>query len=206
MKIGIVLPNVPAYSETFFNNKIKGLQNHGYTILLLVNSNSDTTKTKNIKVAPDFSRNKIYNLFLSIKCFFQSILFNFSTTKKLFYLNKKDNFSIVDNLKNIISNSHILSQKVDWLHFGFGTMAIGRENVAQAIGAKMAVSFRGFDHYVYPIKHKNCYKKLFSKEVKYHVLSSGMKDSLVLQNVNSDKIIKITPAIDINLFNFKTSN
>lgn len=206
MKIGIVLPNVPAYSETFFNNKIKGLQNHGYTILLLVNSNSDTTKTKNIKVAPDFSRNKMYNLFLSIKCFFQSILFNFSTTKKLFYLNKKDNFSIVDNLKNIISNSHILSQKVDWLHFGFGTMAIGRENVAQAIGAKMAVSFRGFDHYVYPIKHKNCYKKLFSKEVKYHVLSSGMKDSLVLQNVNSDKIIKITPAIDINLFNFKTTN
>jgi glycosyltransferase involved in cell wall biosynthesis len=206
MTIGIVLPNTPAYSETFFNNKIKGLQNHGYTILLFVNSNSKSTNIKNINVAPNLSRNKIVTFLVSFKCFLQCVLFHFSATKKIFLLNKKDNFSIVDNLKNIVSNSHILSQKLDWLHFGYGTMAIGRENVAQAIGAKMAVSFRGFDHYVYPIKHKNCYKKLFSKEVKYHILSSGMKDSLVQQNVNSDKIIKITPAIDLNLFDSKTTN
>jgi glycosyltransferase involved in cell wall biosynthesis len=206
MKIGIVLPNVPAYSETFFNNKIKGLENYGYKTILFVNSNSGNSNFKNLKVAPNFSRNKIYNLFLSIKYFFQSILFHFPATKKLFLLNKKDNFSIIDNLKNIISNSHILSQKVDWLHFGYGTMAIGRENVAQAIGAKMAVSFRGFDHYVFPVKNKKCYDLLFSKNVKYHVLSSGMKDSLVLQKINSDKIIKITPAIDINLFDSKTTN
>lgn len=209
MTIGIVLPNTPGYSETFFNNKIKGLENYGYKIILFVNSNSGNSNFKNLIVAPNFSKNKIYNLFLSIKCLFQCVFFHFSATKKIFLLNKKDNFSIIDNLKNIISNSHILSQKVDWLHFGYGTMAIGRENVAQAIGAKMAVSFRGFDHYVYPIKHKNCYKKLFSKEVKYHILSSGMKDSLVQQNVNSDKIIKITPAIDCNLFDsqqFKESN
>ena len=201
MKIGLVLPNVPAYSETFFNNKIKGLQNHGYTILLFVNSNSDNTNIKNIKVAPNLSRNKIFTILVSFKSFLQCVFFHFLPTKKLFLLNKKDNFSFIANIKNIISNSHILSQKVDWLHFGFGTMALQRENVAQAIGAKMAVSFRGFDIAIYPIKNVNCYNTVWKKVNKIHVISDDIKD-LVIKNgyIENNKIVKITPAIDIKLF------
>ena len=49
-------------------------------------------------------------------------------------------------IKKIILNLHIINEKkTDWLHFGFATQAIGRENIAKAIGAKMAVSLRGFD-------------------------------------------------------------
>jgi colanic acid/amylovoran biosynthesis glycosyltransferase len=89
---------------------------------------------------------------------------------------------------------------LDWLHFGFGTLALGRENLAQAIGAKMAVSFRGYDYYVYPIKNLHCYSKLFSKVVQYHVLSESMKKGLMQQGVSEDVIFKITPAIDSNQF------
>jgi len=32
--IGLVLPNTPAYSETFFNSKIKGLQENGCEVIL----------------------------------------------------------------------------------------------------------------------------------------------------------------------------
>ena len=38
MKIGIVLSSTPAYSETFFNSKIKGLQKNGFEVVLFVNS------------------------------------------------------------------------------------------------------------------------------------------------------------------------
>lgn len=99
-----------------------------------------------------------------------------------------------------MANNFILSQKLDWLHFGFGTMAIGRENVAQAIDAKMAVSFRGFDHYIYPVKNPNCYATLFSKNVKYHVLSEGMRMALENKGILKTEIKVITPAIDVNLF------
>jgi colanic acid/amylovoran biosynthesis glycosyltransferase len=83
-------------------------------------------------------------------------------------------------------------------------MALEKENLAQAIGAKMAVSFRGFDYYVYPLKHPHCYRKLFSKAARYHVLSESMKEGLVRQGISENKILKITPAIDIN--QFRTSN
>lgn len=207
MTIGIVLPNTPGYSETFFNNKIKGLESYGYKIILFVNSNSGNSNFKNLKVAPNFSNNKILNLLLSFKCLFQSVLIHFSVTKKLFSLNKKDNLSFANNIKNIIINSHILSQKVDWLHFGFGTMAVDRENVAHAIGAKMAVSFRGFDIAIYPIKHNNCYDKLWKKVDKIHVISNDIED-LVFKNgfKNKDKIVKITPSINASFFSSSIIN
>jgi len=37
MKIGLVLSNTPAKSETFFNSKIKGLQESGYEVVLFAN-------------------------------------------------------------------------------------------------------------------------------------------------------------------------
>lgn len=201
MKIGLVLPNLPEYSETFFNAKIIGLQQKGFEIVLLVNSNFVQTDLKcKIINAPNLS-GAVFSK--SMKSFFyliQLFLFNFASTKKLFILNQIDEFSLANNLKNCVINSHILNQKFDWLHFEFGTMALGRENVAKAIDAKMAVSFRGFDHYVYPEKHQNCYKYLFSKNVKYHVLSNAMKIDLEKNKNFTSEVIKITPAINSSFY------
>ena len=201
MKIGIVLPSAPGYSETFFTSKIKGLQTNGFEVILFVNNFSTKTALNcTIISAPKFSRNKVKNSFLSLYYLMKTVLFSYKSVLKLYKLDKNDNLSFSKCLKSIVINSHILSQKLDWLHFGFGTMALDRENVAEAIGAKMAVSFRGFDHYVYPIKNKECYKLLFSKKVKYHVLSEGMKNDLISKSIPIDKIIKITPAINTELF------
>ncbi|WP_339887761.1 glycosyltransferase family 4 protein [uncultured Flavobacterium sp.] len=201
MRIGIVLPSVPSYSETFFSSKIKGLHASGFEVFLFVNNFSQTT-TLNCKTitAPKFSKNKMKNTFIGAFYLLKTVLFYYKKTQNLYRLDKKDGLSFSKRIKSIIINSHIVSQKLDWLHFGFGTMAIGRENTAEAIGAKMAVSFRGFDHYVYPIKHKDCYKLLFSKKVKYHVLSNGMKNDLIIKTILNEKIIKITPAINVQLF------
>jgi glycosyltransferase involved in cell wall biosynthesis len=206
MKIGIVLPSVPGYSETFFTSKIKGLQTNGFEVLLFVNNFSSKTPLNcSIIQSPTFSNSKIKNSFISLYFLLKTVFFNFKNAQKLYDLDKKDGLVFAQRVKNIIINSHILSQKLDWLHFGFGTMVIHRENVAEAIGAKMAVSFRGFDHYVYPIKNKRCYELLFSKNVNYHVLSEGMKNDLVKQLLPIEKITKITPAIDTALFSSKSS-
>src|SRR5690554_7538061 len=80
-------------------------------------------------------------------------------------------------------------------------MAIGSETVAQAIGAKMGVSFRGFDMGTYPIKNPGCYDVLWKYADQVHTNSNdlwaaakrfGMPDSISVQ--------KITPAIDVALF------
>lgn len=206
MRIGLVLPAVPGYSETFFVNKIKGLQSHGHEVILFVNGVGTKKMFENATViaAPQLSGNPMFLLQIGYS-FLRLVLFHFKTVLAFYRLEQKDRSSFFSILKRMLSNSHLLRARLDWLHFGFGTMALEKENIAQAIGAKMAVSFRGFDYYVYPLKHPDCYQKLFSKPVRYHVLSERMKEGLVRQGMSENKILKITPAIDINQFSFSNN-
>jgi glycosyltransferase involved in cell wall biosynthesis len=195
MRIGLVLPAVPAYSETFFVNKIKGLQSHGHEVILFVNAQTQLASFEGAAVQSMTSLSKN-----PIKAITVIFALTFKAVQRFYRLEQKDGSSFFLMLKRILINSHLLSQKLDWLHFGFGTMALDRENTAKAIGAKMAVSFRGYDHYVYPLKNKDCYAKLFSKEARYHVLSEGMKKTLLQKGILPGQIAKITPAIDRTLF------
>lgn len=203
MKIGLVLPNIPTYSETFFRNKILGLQQNGHEVILFVNNSKSQNDYSNCKVikAPNLGGNK---LSIVVNSFFQFLKVVFLNPKKsweLYRLNKNDGLSSSQNIKQVIANQFLLSQKLDWLHFGFGTMALGRENIPQVIRAKMAVSFRGFDIGIYLLKNPDCYNKLWLKVDKIHVISEDIKE-LVLKNGFKDKIkiIKITPAIDCFFF------
>lgn len=205
MRIGLVLPAVPAYSETFFVNKIKGLQSHGHEVVLFIHTNTPQSSFEGakIRVTPKWSGKSIPGL-LKAACSLFLVLFHLKTVLRFYCLERKDGISVFTIVKRIAANTHLLSAKLDWLHFGFGTMALERENIAQSIQAEMAVSFRGFDYYVYPVKTPGCYKKLFSKKVAYHVLSEGMKKGLIMQDVPADTITKITPAIDVSKFSAAT--
>jgi glycosyltransferase involved in cell wall biosynthesis len=203
IKIGLVLPAIPGYSETFFRSKIKGLIANNFDVIVFVNKGKKNMDLPcEIVYQPDFSKPK---LILSIFIFSKNILLNLSKSKKLFEINRNYNHSIKKSIKNVILNSHYLNHNLDWLHFGFGTMAIGRENVAKAINAKMAVSFRGFDIGIYPLKHKNCYDLLWEKVDKIHVISDDIKQLAIKNGCNAEhKINKITPAIDTNSFSTTT--
>lgn len=203
MKIGLVLPSTPGYSETFFRNKILGLQQNGIKVILFVNDYKSDEYFLNCKVikAPRLVGNKfkvVLNIFMQV---LKMVLVSPRNSLKLFILNKKDKLSTTQNVKQVIANQFLLTEKLDWIHFGFGTMALGRENVAQTIGAKMAVSFRGFDIGIYPLKHPNCYKSMFQKVNKIHVISDDLANLLYQEGLSEyKKIVKITPAIDTHFF------
>lgn len=204
MRIGIVLPSVPAYSETFFINKIKGLEKSGFSVVVLTNNSSKVAShTLRIKVAPKLKGNKFIITLTSIYILFISFLFNFRRSKNLYLCDKKDSVRFSQRIKNIISNYHILTEDLDWLHFGFGTTVFNKENVAKVIGAKMAISFRGFDIGVYPLKNPNCYLKIWKKIDRIHVISDDIEDLVYKNGFDEEsKIIKITPAIDKSFFNY----
>ncbi|WP_396182955.1 glycosyltransferase family 4 protein [Flavobacterium sp.] len=198
-KIGLVLPNVPAYSETFFTSMIKGLQKNGFEVILFVGGKpSNSFVLTKVVSAPDFSVR--LKLIVEMLIIIRTLLSNLKKAICLFSLSRKDGATALDSIRIVLINNHFLPYKLEWLHFGFGTMALQRENVAQAINAKMAVSFRGFDLYIYPTKHINCYQKLFSKKVRYHVLSNEMKVTLIENGISDQFIFKITPAIDFESF------
>ena len=205
MKIGIVLSNTPAYSETFFNSKIKGLQKNGFEVVLFVNSKDTHYDLFTVKEQVQFKTFFILVDFLkSLRLLFTEL----SSILKFIFLERKDNVSFKIILKKLILNQHILQESnVDWLHFGFATQAIGRENIAKAIGAKMAVSLRGFDIGIYPLKNPKCYDLLWLNINKLHIISD---DLLNLAYANGFKknvpYQKITPAIDTSFFINKSSN
>ena len=208
MTIGLVLPSVPGYSETFFRNKIIGLQQNGVEVILFVNNPKETSDLCKVYNAPQLSRHKMLTFFNSAKALLKAVVIHPKRSLKFYRLERKDKRPFVHIIKSLIANQFILSKKLDWLHYGFGTMALDRENIATAIGAKMAVSFRGFDYYVYPKKYIGCYHFLYSKNVTYHVLSDEMKKGLLENGILEHKIMKITPAIDLKFFksNSKENN
>ena len=196
MKIGLVIPSTPGYSETFFNSKIKGLKEKGFDVMLFTQIvHSDFNLCPVVK-SPNVNANLIRRVFGSVGTGLK-LLIHLRTVSRYYKLLRKQKFSTNTILKRIYLNSHILTKKLDWLHFGFTTQAIGSEYVAKAMRAKMAVSFRGFDINVYPLKHKSCYDRIWQTVDKVHSISEYLVDKAVRLGMDSTTPYTIiTPAVD----------
>lgn len=200
MIIGLVLASAPGYSETFFRSKIQGLQDSGNQVLLFSGDNSENFKLCPVILFPKQYKNSVKQVAMLIWVYLGLLPHN-KTVFKFIKLERHDGVSWIRIFKGLYSYAPVFKTDLDWLHFGFGTLAIGGENLAAAKHAKMAVSFRGFDIGVYPIKHPNCYKRLWDKVSKIHVISDDIAD-LVYKHGFKDQalIVKITPAIDSQYF------
>ncbi len=207
-RIGLVLSAVPGYSETFFRNKISGLQRDGFEVVLFVDYKkpNDSDFGCPVVAAHNLGRGLLKTLWYIFVAILKSVFSHPKRSFRLYQLNKSDGIGFKANVKQLILNQFLLTQSVDWLHFGFGMLAVNRENVAEALSAKMAVSFRGYDLYLSPLKHPNCYQLLFEKTVRYHVLSQEMKTDLIREGNSDSAIFVITPAIDVRFFKSESKN
>ena len=202
MRIGIVLFNSPGYTETFFRSKIKGLQENGIEVRLFCYNKRDDFELCPVVESPKVSQNPILQTWRFIKEFVVLIP-HYSNVVRFVKLERNEGTDWIPLIKKIYLNTQLLKAELDWLHFGFATMALGSETVAKAIGARMAVSFRGFDMTVYPIKNPDCYKLLWNYVDKIHTISIALL-TLARKYGMPENIpfAKITPAIDISLFQF----
>ncbi|WP_405569761.1 glycosyltransferase family 4 protein [Winogradskyella sp. Asnod2-B02-A] len=201
MIIGLVLSNTPNYSETFFINKIKGLQNDGNTVILFVNEKRGNFSLCKVNTMPRVYKSVFLMLFQYVFVIV-TLLPHFKSVWRFIKLEKSSGSSNKKLLKLLFINSHILKARLDWLHFGFASQTIGSELVAKAIGAKMAVSFRGFDINEFPKKHKDCYLKLWKNVDKVHSISQYLVDEAY--KLGLDKripVVIISPAVDMRFIN-----
>src|SRR5690554_4383282 len=115
MKIGLVLPNLPAYSETFFRNKILGLQQNGHQVILFVNNSDSKNEYLNCNVvkAPKLNGNKLFVFWNSFLQLLKAAFINPIKSYRLYKLNKNDKVSFSENLKSVLANQFLLSRKLD---------------------------------------------------------------------------------------------
>lgn len=202
MKIALVISQPPAYSETFLRTKILGLQKEGFEVVLYCDTNPPH---KNFDLCPVktkalITKNVILQLVYFMVVFIALIPF-YSQVKRFAKLQKKDGITGVQLIKSIYLNAYLLKSNADWIHFGFATFAIDREAVAKAIGAKMGVSFRGFDMGTYPVKNPGCYDRLWKYVDKIHTNSNDLWNNAKRFGMpETIPVVKITPAINIDLF------
>lgn len=191
MRIGLVLPAVPGYSERF-SKVVDGLEMKGHEVLLIVPHSSIESKNGyNIVFGPNLNGGSLSKIFNSLIAFLKLIFTSFQNLNRFWNLEYKSGTNPQAIIKKAIINSHLLKLQLDWLHFGYATTAIDRELVAKAIGAKMAVSFRGFDIGIYPIQHPGCYQKLWEYVNLVHTISNDLlEEAFQLRNAQRNSICK----------------
>jgi len=200
MKIGLVLPSGPGYTETFFRSKIEGLQATGHQVIIFCSNNPENFNDCPVYLLPEKSPSKFKQIF-RMWLEYLKLLPHFKTIRHYISLEREDGTTWSRIFKRIYNNAPMFKYKLDWLHFGFGTLVMDCQNVAAASNAKMAVSFRGFDIGVYPIKHPHCYQKLWDKVSKIHVISDDIAQLVYNQGFKGQvPLVKITPAINTSYF------
>ena len=199
-RIGLLLSAAPGYSETFFRSKIKGLKESGFDLVLFCSENQHGFKDCPVVLLPQQAKNKLI-LGIKLVWVYLGLLPYVKTLRRFVQLERTDGKAWLPILKRLYTHAPVFKQDLDCLHFGFGTLALGCENMAAALQADMAVSFRGFDIGVYPIKHPQCYSSLWDKVSKIHVISDDIKQLLYTHGFRDQApVVKITPAIDTHYF------
>src|SRR5690554_5360667 len=127
-RIGLVLSAVPGYSETFFRNKIAGLQAHGFEVVLLVTDQSGRIPDVfgcSVISAPNFKGSLLRVSLISIMVLLKAVLLTPIRSFKHIQMDRADGFSLNDCLKRLTQNAFLFSERLDWLHYGFGMLAVG---------------------------------------------------------------------------------
>ncbi len=147
------------------------------------------------------SRNSSIRLIQSIWIAFLTFLKNPGNFIRFSKLLKREGFSLKQYLRSVVASSFILPHKLDWLHFGYATMGLDCELVGKAIGAKVAVSLRGYDIAVKPLEKKNYFQLLWKNVDKMHTISNDLLNLAYAEGLSEEVAVeKITPAIKVDEF------
>lgn len=206
MTITLVLPNAPAYSETFFRSKISGLLESGHQVLLVTAATNQKFEGCTHLQHPKVFKNLLLQVVMMGVAFI-GLLPYLKTVFRYISLEKKERTGWKRVIEKLYTNATLLKLKTDWLHYGFATMALDRELVAKAIGAQMAVSFRGYDIGIYPLKHSGCYDRLWNYVNRVHYISDDLYHKAIHLGLSTSvPKYKITPAINTQYFQTQQLN
>jgi colanic acid/amylovoran biosynthesis glycosyltransferase len=191
---------VPAYSETFFRNKISILEKAGYVVVLFANGGSDATGTiRRLVTGYDTEKPRHRKVVPFLQALLRLVA-HAPSAVRLYRMNRKDGFGLKKNLASLFVSAHVMGHRIDWLHFGFASNALLMENLARAVGARMAVSIRGYDIGIVPLKNPGCYRLLWQRVDRLHYISDDLYRLALADGLRPDvTAVKIEPAVDASI-------
>jgi len=194
MRIGFVFAGPPSWSETFLVRTIRGLQQRGFHVcLFLQRGRADlgpdipvfSARWDSARKFPAFAKNMAL------------LLRKPGRIRRFLRCEKQLGRTLPRALANLAINLHILPAELDWVHYPFSTHALKRESVAPSLGARMALSARGFDVATSECALTGGLKPAFHRADKIHCISKDIARLAERAGAPAERIILIPPAIDL---------
>ena len=205
LRIGVIVPQFPSYTETFFINKITGLCERGHEVVVFCNKyNSDPLleetyglhKYANLSIVTlDFNESTLR--------FIRTIFMNPLTILKNIRSSRK-NFK--SNAYSSLCEYYFRKYACDVYHFGYSGLAIAYLSVLQSLPGKIIVSCRGTAENVKPVTEEGRIEKLrlmFNKVDKIHCVSARMVQTIKQYGATNEKIFVNHSAVNTKLFTRK---
>jgi colanic acid/amylovoran biosynthesis glycosyltransferase len=143
-KIILILPTQESRLETFLKALILGFES------------KESLNIISIYPSLKLSKNKLLSI----------IIFPIYLKRIMLFLGSHKCKNTFKKMIQLYINLEILTaRKIDVIHYLFSNLAVGRENLAQIIGAKNSIGLRGYDITFYAINHPYTYSQLFWNSV-----------------------------------------
>ncbi|MDB5255498.1 MAG: colanic acid biosynthesis glycosyltransferase WcaL [Chitinophagaceae bacterium] len=213
-KIGLVLNGPISYSLTFIANEIRIWQELGFEVVVFLGrENQEEALVINVRtvVSLPVKGCSLLEIPTIVSVLLKLVAFGLLPTARFFKSELSAGTSFIQTVKKTYKVAHILPFKMDVIHFGFGNVALHKEYLAKAMGAKMSVSFRGADICILPLSNALLYKSVWEKADKIHFISNdlhqqaikyGLKQNekarLIYQTLDLDLIPVQVPAMPLN--------
>jgi len=103
--------------------------------------------------------------------------------------------------RRLVFDSAIVALAPDVLHFEFAALAPGRVDLGRRLGARVAVSFRGYDANYVGLDHGGRYDEVWRGAQGYHFLGEDLRRRALARGCPADALhVTIPPAIDVERF------
>ena len=187
---------------TFLTLLARGLADSGVEVHIYGKLKGKSKKDRNLKFFTYSKRNKFYNLLFVLKYLLLNFLFNYTKTI-LLYQRLKTEPSYIIYKKSLILLP-IIYHKPDIIHIQWIRSFRIFENLEGILSSKFIMSIRGtqlsISSFLYPeVRKLTLYASDKSKLI--HSISDDLTQQLLKINpLIKDKIVKISPAIDLNMF------
>lgn len=200
-KIGLVVGKPFNYSETFYASDVKLWQQMGYKVQVfpIYPDMVGNRAQRNYRLPPaPLSPTLIKRVFQIIKASLK-LLLNIASipqVSRFIHFERQDKIPVKQIIARIYANQHILLRKdLDILIFGYGNLAVTRENLGKSLNAKTIVSFKGFDISIYPYQYsKTVFNSVFAKNFLFYFVSQGLHQKAKSIGFPKDKSVHYIPA------------
>ncbi|CAN5732780.1 hypothetical protein BH10BAC2_BH10BAC2_16220 [soil metagenome] len=202
LHIGIVLPQFPTISETFFINKVIGLCMRGHRVTVFGSNKPADSSVAMLYNIKQYKHLKIVNL--DFKHSLGYFLKTFISFPSAFFKSVHADPQIFRRELHInLCKAYTNKYACDIYHFGYSGTAIFYLPLFDSLKGKKMISCRGTAENVKLVSEKDRIRKLnilFTKIDKIHCVSASMSGTIRAYGAPADKIFVNRPAVDTHFF------